>query len=386
MLNFDLSIPTTIHFGKGKIDKLADAVQQRGTRILLTYGGKSIKENGLYASVTDILKKHAIPFIELSGIKPNPSITSVREGVRLCKEHDLDFILAVGGGSVIDASKAIAAGACYDGDPWDFCMRKALVKKALKIGTILTLAATGSEMNGGAVISNEETLEKRGMGSPILRPAFSILDPEYTCTVPPHQTAAGTADIMSHVFEQYFSPTPHTFVQDRLAEALLLTCIEYGPIAYKYPNHYEARAQLMWASTLALNGILSAGKMGDWSTHMIEHEVSAVYDITHGTGLAIITPAWMEHVLSADTLPKFTTYARNVWNIHESDDTTAAKKAIAATRDFFTSLGIPSRLRDVGVENTRFGEMADKAMAFGDLGNFKKLTRNNIITILENSY
>lgn len=386
MLNFDLSLPTTIHFGKGKIDKLSDAIKLHGTRVLLTYGGKSIKENGLYASVTDILKKHAIPFIELSGIKPNPSITSVRDGVRLCKEHDLDFILAVGGGSVIDASKAIAAGACYDGDPWDFCMRKAPVKKALKLGTILTLAATGSEMNGGAVISNEETLEKRGMGSPILRPVFSILDPEYTCSVPPHQTAAGTADIMSHVFEQYFSPTPNTFVQDRLAEALLMTCIEYGPIAYNNPNDYEARAQLMWASTLALNGILSAGKMGDWSTHMIEHEVSAIYDITHGTGLAIITPAWMEHVLSADTLPKFVTYAHNVWNIRESDDTSTAKKAIAATRDFFTSLGIPSRLRDVGVENTRFGEMADKAMAFGELGNFKKLTRDDIIVILENSY
>ncbi len=386
MLNFDFSIPTTIHFGKGKIDKLAGAINTHGTRVLLTYGGKSIKDNGLYDTVTDILKKNNIFFTELGGIKPNPSIESVRAGVKLCKEHGLDFILAVGGGSVIDASKAIAAGAMYDGDPWDFCMRKAMVSKALKIGTILTLAATGSEMNGGAVISNEATLEKRGMGSPLLRPAFSILDPENTYSVPKNQTAAGTADIMSHVFEQYFSPTEDTFVQDRLAEALLKTCIQYGPIAVYDPKNYDARAQLMWAGTLALNGLLSTGKMGDWSTHMIEHEVSAIFDITHGTGLAIITPHWMKHVLSETTLPKFSAYAQHVWGITDTNALSAAEKSIDATRLFFESLGIPSRLRDVGVDNTRFGEMADKAMAFGSLGNFKKLTRDDIITILEKSF
>ena len=386
MLNFDMSIPTTIHFGKGKIDKLIPSIQQYGSRVLLTYGGKSIKENGLYDAVTSLLRANTIYFTELGGIKPNPSIDSVRLGVKLCKEQNLDFVLAVGGGSVIDASKAIAAGALYDGDPWDFCMRKAMVSKALRLGTILTLAATGSEMNGGAVISNEATMEKRGMGSPLLRPAFSILDPENTYSVPKNQTAAGTADIMSHVFEQYFSPTADTFVQDRLAEALLKTCIQYGPIAVNDPKNYAARAQLMWAGTLALNGLLSTGKMGDWSTHMIEHEVSAIYDITHGTGLAIITPSWMKHVLSETTLPKFTAFARNVWNIDETDPMKAAHKAIETMRDFFISLGIEARLRDVGVENTRFAEMADKAMAFGPLGNFKKLSKENIIAILDDSY
>jgi hypothetical protein len=297
----------------------------------------------------------------------------------------LDFILAVGGGSVLDSAKAIAAGFYYQGDPWYFYIKKASVKNALPIGTILTLPATGSEMNGNSVISDEVTESKLAIGSLLLYPKFSILDPTYTFSLPPEQTAAGVVDIMSHIFEQYFSPESGTAVPDRLAEALLKVCIHYGPIALAEPQNYEARANILWAGSLALNGLISYGKTGDWATHTIEHELSAIYDITHGVGLALLTPFWMEYVLSEQTVKKFVVYAQNVWGIVLNDDFAAARLAIDKTREFFKSIGMPTTLRAVGIDEQRLEEMAQKAIRFGAPGNFKKLNSADVLQILKNA-
>lgn len=385
MLNFDYEIPTKILFGKDKIQQLGAEITKYSKRILLVYGGGSIKTIGLYDTVIKILKEKAIEYHELGGVQPNPRITKVREGIRLCREHQLDFILAVGGGSVLDTAKAIAAGFYYQGDPWDFYIKKASVKKTLPIGTVLTLPATGSEMNGNSVISDEATESKLAIGSFLLYPKFSILDPTHTFSLPPEQTAAGVVDIMSHIFEQYFSPESGTAVPDRLAEALLKVCIHYGPIALAEPQNYEARANILWAGSLALNGLISYGKTGDWATHTIEHELSAIYDLIHGVGLAILTPFWMEYVLSEQTVKKFVDYAQNVWNIISGDDFEAARLAIDKTRQFFKSIGMPTTLREVGIDDQRLEEMAQKATRFGAPGNLKKLNSADVLRILKNA-
>lgn len=384
MKNFNFHTPTKILFGKNKVSEIGPEIKQFGSRVLLVYGGGSVKKIGLYDQVVEQLRNHNLSFVELSGVQPNPRITSVREGVRLCREHKLDFILAMGGGSVIDASKAIAAGVNYQGDPWDFPMRKARVENPLPIGTILTLAATGSEMNGNAVITNEETQEKRGMASDLLKPKFSVLDPVYTFSVNRYHTAAGTVDMMSHLFENYFAPGEGTFVQDSIAEAILKTCIKYGPIALDEPENYEARANLLWAGSLALNGLTVTGKlMGDWATHAIEHEVSAIYDLTHGAGLAIIHPVWMKYVLNEKTAPKFARMARNVWNVDDPNDLSAAEKGIDAIRKFFTSLGMPATLSEVNIPDEHFEEMGQKACVFGPIGTFKRLNADDVVAILK---
>lgn len=387
MLKFNYSIPTNIYFGKGKIELLGKEIKKTGSKVLLTYGGGSIKRSGIYDDIARILNENEIPFWELSGIEPNPRLSSVNEGIKICKENDIDFILAVGGGSVIDCSKIIAAGYYYDGNPWDFFTGKASIKQALPIGTILTLAATGSEMNGNAVISNMDTEEKLATAGENLKPKFSILDPMYTTTVPVNQTAAGTVDIMSHVFEQYFSPTKGAFLQDRMAEAVLKTCIKYGPIAVENPEDYEARANLMWASSIGLNGLLTYGKVTDWATHGMEHELSAIYDITHGVGLGILTPRWMEHVLDESTVDKFVEYGVNVWGINadNKDQFEVATIAIQKTKEFFISLGIPMTLKEVGIQEDRLEEMAGKCTKFRPLGGFKKLEKNDVLEIYKAS-
>lgn len=387
MLNFNLQIPTRILFGQDKIDQLGKEVLKYGNRVLLVYGGGSIKNSGLYDRITQILTESEISYVELAGVQPNPRITSVRAGVKLCRENEVDLVLAVGGGSTIDCAKVVAAGALFDGDPWDFFIRKARIGGALPIGTVLTLAATGSEMNVNAVISNEATGEKLGTGSRHLYPRFSILDPAYTFTVPAFQTAAGTADIISHIFEQYFSPTPGCYVQDRMAEAMLKTCIYYGPIAIAEPDNYMARANLMWTSTLALNGLLSSGRQTDWAVHDIEHVISAWYDVTHGLGLAILIPHWMRHVLNGQTAPKLAEYACEVWGITGNEDLTVAKAGIEKTAEFFRSLGLADNLREIGVEENRLEEMADQVTAGrGPLGAFSQLSRGDVLQILQNAY
>lgn len=388
MLNFVYNIPTKIYFGKDQIRQVGDAVREfDGNHVLLTFGSNRVKNIGLFDEIVDYLQKHNISYSEMGGIEPNPRIDSVRQGIEICRKDNVDFILSIGGGSVLDCSKAIAVGFYYEGDPWDLYIKKAKLTQALPVGSVLTLAATGSEMNGNSVISNLETEQKLGIGHDMLRPKFSILDPVLTYSVSQNQTAAGVIDIMSHIFEQYFSPIEDTFVQDRMAEALLQTCVHSGPIAYQEPDNYEARANLLWAGSLALNSLLTYGKIGDWATHMIEHEVSAIYDITHGVGLAILTPYWMEYVLNENTLHKFVSLALNVWKVQDSPVKMAvAKDGIRLTRDFFTSLGMPRRLRDVGVEKERLEEMAEKTVMFGPKGTLRVLEKQDVLNILKMAY
>lgn len=384
MLNFNYNIPTKVFFGEDKIEVLGKQIKKHGSRVLLAYGGGSIKKIGIYDKVVKILRENNIPYFELSGIEPNPRVESVAEGVRICKDNKIDFILAVGGGSTIDCSKAIAAAYYYDGDPWDLVIGKAKIEKVLPIGTILTLAATGSEMDAGAVITNKKTNQKYGFGHPGFFPKFSILDPRFTYSVSKYQTAAGVADIMSHTFEEYFSNVKGAFLQDRLAESILKTCIKYGPIAMDDPENYEARANIMWSGSLAINGLLGYGKDSNWSVHPLQHELSAYYDVTHGITLAILTPHWMEQVLDESNLYKFVEYGVNVWNIDSSlPQMEIAKIAIKNTSEFFKSLEIPMTLREIGIDEEKLEIMAADVIEYmeGPVGNFKPLNYNDVLNI-----
>jgi len=386
MLDFDYYIPTKIFFGIDKIEALGGEIKKYSSNIMLVYGGGSIKRTGIYDRAVKILNDNKINFIELSGIKPNPDIKNVREGVVICRKNNIGLILAIGGGSVIDSAKAIAAGALYNGDAWDFYTEKAEIKSALPVAVVLTLAATGSEMNGNSVISDDIKQEKFAVASEHLRPKFSVLDPTYSFSVSEFQTAAGVVDIFAHVCEQYFSPVKGTYVQDRLAEAIYKTCIRYGRVAVDEPTNYEARANLMWAGSLALNDILSYGKYGDWACHAIEHALSAMYDITHGAGLAMIVPKWMEYVLDKENAGKFAEYAKNVWDIRIADETEAAKEGIRKTSEFFKSLKMPSSLKSVKVSKKTLDLMAQKATAGGNIGAFKKLSKNDVFNILDSAF
>ena len=387
MNNFTFNIPTDIRFGRDQIECLPDELKKAGAhRILLVYGGGSIKRSGLYDKLVDLL--YDFDVVELGGIEPNPKLKSVRRGVDLCKGNGVDLILAVGGGSTIDASKHIACGACYKGDPWDLMMDRSLIKKALPIAVVLTICATGSEMNSGAVITNEETSEKLEINSPLLYPRLSICDPTYLYTLPPKQTAAGAVDILSHVMEQYFQPNDEAYITDALSEAVMKTVIKYAPVALAEPENYEARSNLMWASTVGLNHLLTVGKGGAWSVHPIEHVVSAFYDITHGVGLAILTPSWMEYVLSEKTAPRFARFAREVFGVNEADDFIAAKKGIEEVRSFNIKLGMPQTLSEVDVPADRFKEMASEAIRTSGLSvrSYVKLNEADVEKILEKSY
>lgn len=384
MKNFNYSIPTEIFFGEGQIKVLPEQIKKYGSKVLIVYGGGSIKKNGVYDKVVELLNSNEIKFWELSGVDPNPRITSVRKGIELCRDNNIEFILPVGGGSSIDCSKVIAAGYYYEGEPWDIVLDSSKISNALPIGTILTLAATGSEMNAGAVITNMDTNQKLGTGNPSMKPKFSILDPTYTFTVPKNQTAAGTVDIMSHVFENYFSSTKGAYVQNRLSEAIIKTCIHYGKIAMDEPENYEARANLMWSSSLALNGLLGYGKESRWSVHPMEHELSAYYDITHGVGLGILTPYWMEYVLNESTVENFVEYGINVWGINPNGDKfSIAKEAIEKTKEFFVSLGIPMHLKEVGIGEEKLHIMAKAATKHGSLGLFRPLDENDVLNIFK---
>lgn len=390
MKNFNYNVSTKILFGTGKVDELGKEVKKIGNKVLLVYGKGSIKKNGLYDKVIEVLKREEITIFELPNIDPNPRIECVYYGAETCKREGIDLVLAIGGGSTIDCAKAIAAQSKYNGDIWEDLYVKNKMKQltsALPVASVLTLAATGSEMNGNSVISNMNENRKLAIGSDLLRPVFSILDPIYTYSVNKYQTAAGTADIMSHIFEQYFSPDHDGFLQNRLMEGLLKTVIHFGPIAYNEPENYEARANLMWGSSLALNGLLTYGKIStDWATHGMEHELSAYHDITHGVGLAILTPVWMEYVLSDENVHRFEEYGKYVWEISGDDPMTIAKEAINKTRDFFKSLDIPSTLREVGIEEGNLERMADAAVVFGPLGTMKKLHKADVLEILKRAF
>lgn len=358
MQNFDYMTPTRLIFGRDAIAKLPEVMTQFGKKILLTYGGGSIKKIGLYQKVLEMLKGYDI--VELPGIQPNPKYDpSVLDGVRLCKEHNVDVILSVGGGSVLDCSKAIAAGAKYDGDPWDLISYKVKAKAALPIVDILTLAATGSEYDCGGVISRTETNDKIGYIDPLLFPVVSILDPVYTFTVSKKQTAAGIADAMNHTIEQYFVEDS-TLLNDGFCESMLRSLMINGRKCLENPEDYTARAEMMLACTYGCNGILALGNSySGWPCHGIEHALSAYYDITHGEGLAIITPRWMRHILNERTIDRFVKYGINVFGIDPTlPKQEIAKKAIDATYEFFQSINIPMHLREVGIDDSRIDEMA----------------------------
>ena len=359
MNNFTFNIPTDIRFGKDQIECLPEELAKYGKKVLLVYGGGSIKRSGLYDTVIKLLSSFEV--FELPGIEPNPKLTSVEAGAKICKEKGIEVILAVGGGSTIDASKHIACAACYDGAAWDLMMDRSKIKKALPIAVVLTICATGSEMNSGGVITNEDTKEKLEINSPLLYPRLSICDPTYLYTLPAKQTAAGTVDILSHVLEQYFQPNDEAYITDELSEAVMRTVIKYGREAIDNPTNYEARSNLMWSSTVALNHLLTVGKGGGWSVHPIEHVVSAFYDITHGVGLAIITPQWMRFVLSSSTVNRFERYAKEVWNISGSDKYAVAMEGIERTEQFFKSLGMPLTLYEAGITDDRIKKMAKEA-------------------------
>lgn len=358
MQNFDYMTPTRLIFGRDAIAKLPEVMTQFGKKILLTYGGGSIKKIGLYQKVLEMLKGYDI--VELPGIQPNPKYDpSVLDGVRLSKEHNVDVILSVGGGSVLDCSKAIAAGAKYDGDPWDLISYKVKAKAALPIVDILTLAATGSEYDCGGVISRTETNDKIGYIDPLLFPVVSILDPVYTFTVSKKQTAAGIADAMNHTIEQYFV-ADSTLLNDGFCESMLRSLMTNGRKCLENPEDYTARAEMMLACTYGCNGILALGNSySGWPCHGIEHALSAYYDITHGEGLAIITPRWMRHILSERTMDRFVKYGINVFGIDPTlPKQEIAGKAIDATYEFFESINIPMHLREVGIDDSRIDEMA----------------------------
>ncbi|WP_438445824.1 iron-containing alcohol dehydrogenase [Gorillibacterium sp. sgz5001074] len=377
--------PTKVLFGQGMVDKLGEEVLPYGKKVLLVYGGGSIKRSGLYGQVMEQLSRIGAEVHELPGIEPNPRVSSVRKGIELCRAHNIEFILAVGGGSVVDASKGIAAGVPYEGDVWDFYMRQAEIKKALPLGAILTLAATGSEMNGNSVVSNWEEKRKRSFGSIHTYPRFSILDPTNTFTVPRDQTVNGIVDIMSHVFEQYFSRTTDTPLQERLCESILQTVIETADAVLENPKDYNARANIMWCGTMALNGgLISAGMTNDWATHMIEHEVSAIYDIPHGAGLSILFPNWMKYVYK-ERPDRFAQYAVRVWNIpaEGKSQEELALAGIQATRDFFTRIGAPSTLGHYGIGQEHLDQMASETVLFGPVGSFKPLAKEDVGRILE---
>ncbi|MDQ6421800.1 iron-containing alcohol dehydrogenase [Paenibacillus sp. LHD-117] len=387
MNSFQFHNPTRIVFGEGETRQVGELTATYGRNVLLVYGGGSIKATGLYDQTIQLLKEAGITVHELPGIEPNPRLATVQKGIDICRKEGVDFILAVGGGSVIDASKAIAAGVPHEGDVWDFFVGKARIEKALPLGTILTLAATGSEMNGGMVISHWEEKLKRGSGSPLLYPKFSILDPTVTYSVPRNHTVYGSVDIMSHVFEQYFSLTENTPLQERFCESILQTVIENVEPALVNPSDAAARANLMWCGTMALNGgQISLGMQNDWATHGIEHEVSAIYDIPHGAGLAVIFPNWMKYVYK-ERVDRFAQYAERVWGIvrdGRSDDELALA-GIEATRAFFTRIGAESRLSEFGIGADQLDRMAEEAVRYHGLGAFKQLEKQDVRNILEMS-
>lgn len=384
MNNFSFYNPTKIFFGKGQLAQLSKELPKYGSNVLLVYGGGSIKKNGLYEQVIAQLEAMQATVHELANVEPNPRMSTVRKGVEICKVMGIEVILAVGGGSVIDCSKLIAAGAKYAGDPWDFVIRKAIPATALPLATVLTIAATGSEMNAGSVITNMETGEKYGWGSPHVFPKFSILDPTHTFTVPRDQTVYGIVDMMSHVFEQYFHQTSNTPLQDRFCESLLRTVIETAPKLVQDLDNYENRETIMYCGTIALNNSLAMGAKGDWASHEIEHAISAVYDIPHAGGLAIVFPQWMRYVLQNNP-QKLAQLAVRVFDVEPDKKTEheIAEEGIRRLEQFWKGIGAPNRLKDYNIDDSRLNEIAEKAMRRGPLGTYQILNYEDVLAILK---
>lgn len=386
--SFTYHIPTKVYFGPGQLCHLGEELASFGKRVLLCYGGGSIKKSGLYDRITAEIRQAGLEVFELSGIAPNPRVSSVNAGAAICKKENVDVLLAVGGGSVIDCAKYIGAATYYDGDAWDILIGKTSVEKCLPVVTVLTLAATGSEMDCAGVISNPETKEKIGLLFPPMLPKVSFLDPTETFTVSKYQTACGSADILSHLLEGYFVPDNESlFMLDRIKEGLIKTVLKYTPIALAQPDNYEARANLMWTSSWAINGFTNSLQRCSWSCHPIEHELSAVYDITHGLGLAILTPRWMKYVLDNTTVNRFYEYGVNVFDIDPSlDKMEVAEKSIELTETFLhQTLNLPNSLKDLGIDESHIAAMAKNTCKNGILPGFKPLSQTDVEAILKMS-
>lgn len=386
MQNFQFKNPTKVVFGKNVQSEVGKETKEYGKKVLLHYGSGHIKKCGLYQQIVDALKQAEVGFIELGGVQPNPRLSLVKQGISLCRENDVDFILAVGGGSVIDSAKAIAIGVPYDGDVWDFYSNQATPSEALSIGVVLTIPAAGSETSAGTVITDWDNGNKRSVNCELLRPRFAIMNPELTFTLPAYQTACGASDIMAHIMERYFTNVPNVELTDRLCEATLKTVINNAPIVLNQPENYDARAEVMWSGTVAHNDLLSTGRVGDWASHDIEHELSAINDVAHGAGLAIIFPAWMQYVYKHD-MQRFLQYAVRVWNVEQSFDNPekTALEGIAKLKAFFRSMGLPTSLNEIGIAEKQFDHIAKNCAKSDDVtvGNFVKLTEADIVNILK---
>lgn len=385
MNNFNFYSPTYFVFGKERENEAGKYVKRfGGSKVLIHYGSGSVIKSGLLDRVKSSLSTFGVEFVELGGVVPNPRSGLVYEGIDICKNEQVDFILAVGGGSVIDSTKAIALGAVYDGDFWDFYNGKR-IEKALPVATILTLTAAGSEGSTGSVITHENGMLKRAANGDLLRPVFSILNPELTCTLPAYQTACGAADMMAHVMERYFTNTKDVEITDRLCEGILLTIINETPKALANPNDYEARANLMWAGMVAHNDICGVGREQDWSSHNMEHELSGLYDVAHGAGLAVMFPAWMKYVMHHD-VNRFAQFAVRVWgcemDFQHPENT--AMKGIERYEQFMTSIGMPVRFAQLGAKAEDISLLVKTAgLGENTMGSFVKLTESDIKKIYE---
>ena len=384
MNNFQFYSPTEFLFGKDTENNCGAYVKKYGgTKVLIHYGSASAIRSGLIDRVKDSLSKEGISYVLLGGVQPNPRDTKIYEGIELCRKENVDFILSVGGGSCIDSSKGIALGALYDGDFWDFYSHKASVTKALPIGTILTIAAAGSEGSGASVVTKEEGMLKRDVGSDLLRPKFSILNPALTETLPPYQTACGATDIMAHVFERYFTNTTEVEVTDRLCEAILLTMIKETPRVIEDPHNYQARANIMWAGTVAHNDIIGVGRDQDWNSHGIEHELSGLYDCAHGAGLAVIMPAWMEYVCDHNIM-RFAQMATRIWGLpmNFENPKATALQGITAFRKFLHDIGMPINFEELGAKEEDIPILVEK-FGLGDskTGGFMPLSSEDVANI-----
>jgi alcohol dehydrogenase YqhD (iron-dependent ADH family) len=383
MQNFEYYNRTKIIFGKETEQKTGLETAKYAKKILLHHSGGSAVKSGLLDKVKGSLKTAGVEWVELSGVKPNPRLSKVYEGVEICKKEHIEFILAVGGGSVIESAKAIAIGACYDGDVWDFYARKEKVLRALPVGVVLTIPAAGSESSISSVITNEAGPWKQSVNEECSRPVFAIMNPEVSYTLPPYQTACGAADMLAHIMERYFTREPHVELTDELCEGAMRAIIRNTRKIFSGgEKDYAARAELMWAGSLAHNNLLSTGRVGDWASHAIEHELSALFDIAHGAGLSIIFPAWIIYNIKEDT-PRLARFAAKVWGVDGAfyDYEQAAREGVFRMKNFFRSIGLPVSFADANLDPGKIGELAKRAVKFGPLGNYRKLSQEDVEAI-----
>ena len=384
MDNFRFKSATRILFGKGLEAQVGEELAGKYKKVLIHYGGDHVKKSGLLDRVQMSLKENGVEFVVLDGVVPNPRLALVHTGIELCRKERVEFILAIGGGSAIDSSKAIALGVPYDGEVWDFYTGVATPVAALPVGTILTIPGSGSEMSESSIITHEEKQLKYGIDNELIVPEFSVLNPEMCLTIPPRLMAAGIADILSHLMERYFTPTKQTILSDYLLEGAMKAVMEAGLKLMADPKNYDHAAEIMWSATVAHNGMLSSGRVEDWASHRIEHEISALYDVTHGAGMAMVFPSWMRYVMD-ENVERFCRFAHEVFGIQEmTDSKEQARAGIQALEDFFVGLGLQIRLSDAGVPTDKFDEMANKATQNSEyVGNFKKINASDIVKILE---